>query len=403
MISRLLSLLSPWRSPDRWRDRDLGKPVADWFLSTADRHAKRPAVRCEGRDLTYGELRGKAENLARELNRVHASGPVAVCCGQNEYAVIAIVGILLAGRTTVFLSPDDPLARRQRILEVSRVRFVVVESPSVWPEDSDPGMSLIDLASLPVTVSAHEPLPVPDASADLALVFTSGQTGQPSGVRYAQRSQLHTVRHLARRCGIAPEDRIALTTSLNFGNAWNDLFLALLSGACLYPFSPTRNGGNRLAEWLGKESISYFHCVPSIFRTIAREDTVGLARLTALRWLRLGGEPCRQSDFQLLRDRFPSSISVLLSYGITEVSGIIADRVLTSGSEIPADSGQDSVLSMGRPIPSRMRPFSWGEKSMERLETDFRTGLPRATPAGEPIGISRAFFSLKPTTSQVSG
>lgn len=353
MISRFRRLFWPRWSPQRWWDRDLEKPLAHWLIVAAEAHRDRPAVRCGDRDLTYGELLGKAENLAKELTRVPVAGPVGVCCGQNEKAVIAIVGTLLAGRATVFFSPDDPPARRRRILQVSGVRLVVVETASIWPENSDSGMLLVDLSTLSDATPFDDPLPTPDANADLAWVFTSGQTGQPSGVRHAQRSQLHTVRHLARRCGISPDDRIAWSASLSFGAAWNDLFLALLSGACLCPISPARSDRDRLTGWLDRESISYCHCVPSIFRSIAREERADLARLTSLRWFRLGGEPFRHSDFRLLRDRFPASVNVLLSYGITESGGVIADQVVTAQTEIPGETSLDLVFSMGRPIPGK--------------------------------------------------
>lgn len=354
MIDRLRGFFSPWRPPERWRDRDLERPVAEVFLAVAERYPDRPAVDCNGRQLSYHQLRRQSMALGVELGKAPPSGIVGIYCQQNESAVVAILGILLAGRTPVFLSPEDSAERRNRIAEISGIQILVTETvadlEAALPGGNVTGIALKALDDSPEYCRS----PRRAVASDLALVFTSGQTGKPSGVRYSQRNQLHTVRHLARRCGITHADRIALMVAPSFGAAWNDLFLALLSGACICPVSPTKAGRGSLAKWLVANSISYCHSVPSVFRTIAREDPAELERLGALRWFRLGGEPFRKSDFELFRERFPASVRVLLSFGATETGGVIADWELSASSGPPPfDEERGNVITIGRGIPGK--------------------------------------------------
>jgi amino acid adenylation domain-containing protein len=314
-------------------------------------------VRGQGCDLTYRDLDWQSDNLARTLlartkaGKGEATPPAGICAGQNEQAIIGMLACLKAGRPFVFLSPDDPPKRRQLIARVAELDLVLAgrggrEAARQTAQSSE--SQIIDLTELAVEKSSSPrnalPLPSPQAGRDLAIVFTSGQSGQPSGVRRSQRSQLHQIRHLARRCAISPSDRIAMIIPPSFGACLNDVFLALLTGASLCPLSLLEDS-SRLGDWLGIQGITYCHCVPSVFRAMARSTGTDLS---ALRWLKLGGEPLFETDLELLSAGFPPTVKVLSSYGSTETGGTITDQVLQSNT--PCVEGR--VLA-GMPIPGK--------------------------------------------------
>jgi len=357
MLSLLRAFLRSSRAPAKWVDRDLNRPLVPFFRKTVSRGPARLAVRGPGCDLTYGELNWQSDLLAQAIvartkpGRKEPPLPVGICAGQNEHAILGIVACLKAGRPFVFLSPDDPPDRRHLIAKLAEVDLVIAgrgESAAAHQVARASASGIIDLADeiapKPVPLRKSVPLPRPRAMRDLAIVFTSGQSGNPSGVRYSQRGLLHQVRYLARRCEITPSDRIAMIIPPSFGACLNDVFLALLTGATLYPLSLLKDP-SRLRDWLGSRKITFCHCVPSVFRAMVRRTG---ADLRALRWLNLGGEPLFQTDLELLRSSFPPTMKVLSTYGATETAGTITDQVVESNSP----SAEGRILA-GIPIPGR--------------------------------------------------
>lgn len=328
-------------------------PLLRMWNIAATRFAKREAVRTSSRLWTYQELDRHSSNLARRILELFPEGGGTVGIDTEHYgeAVVAILAATKAGRPFVFMNPGDSSERRNVIAALSGLECTLTNTYS--PSDSESFRQPVIPIDRPGDTNLHPELhrvrlPPPAASNGIGLVFTSGTSGNPTGVMRSQGSQLHLVRHIVRRCDLSHKDRIAMIIPPNIGASLNDVFLALLSGATLCALPLKQAGSVRLVEWMIEEKISYCHCPPSVFRTIARQGHAVTRRLVSLRWFKLGGEPLSTQDIESFFRSFPPRTRILFSYGSTETGGTICDRVIS-----PPTHSDEIDLSVGTPIPGK--------------------------------------------------
>ena len=306
---------------------ELDGPIGTRFEKVAGAVPERPAVRVDGRPTTYGELRRLARRFAAALaadDEIAARpGPVALLLEAGAPLFSGMLGTLSAGRFYVPLDPGLPRERLEAIAGRLDAAAVITAAAGL--------VAARTLAGDHVPVRAVEAMTgggegtveaaagAPGADALAYVLFTSGSTGAPKGVMHSHRNVLHAVRKLAAALALGTDDRLTLLSSPSVGASVSDVFGALLTGGCVCPAALAGDGLRRLPEFLTREGITVLHAVPSVFRSLAatldgRED------LSALRAVRLGGEPVVASDFDLYRNRFPRRCAFHVSYGSTEVS-----------------------------------------------------------------------------------
>src|SRR5439155_1705210 len=172
-------------------DRDA--PLAARFLRSAELFRDRPALEAAGSTLTYGELRRRAQGVARLLlaRDPAGAGPqlTAVFASRSVDAFAGILGIILRGHGYVPLNPRFPALRTRDMLERARCRVLLVD-----PEHLDAAREMTEglakpPALLPIPAEKSEEdvvLPAGGPDAPAYLLFTSGSTGRPKGVLVRQ-------------------------------------------------------------------------------------------------------------------------------------------------------------------------------------------------------------------------
>ncbi|GAA3139817.1 hypothetical protein GCM10010466_33640 [Planomonospora alba] len=150
-----------------------------------DRVAAAPdaiAVRGPEGELTYRELAARADAVAAELLGlgVRPGDVVAVLAGRTPGGVVAQWAALLAGAAFLPLDPSHPVERIRETLRRSGTRHCLVERRhlEIVGDTAEP-IVLEEFAE-----AAAEPVPVAVDPSDTAyVVYTSGSTGLPKGVR----------------------------------------------------------------------------------------------------------------------------------------------------------------------------------------------------------------------------
>lgn len=310
---------------------DLEQSLVTRFADQVAAHADCLAVRDPERSLTYGELDGWANAIARAiLDRGGGGAPVAILLPQGATNIAAIVGVLKAGCPYVSLDPSDPrsleLAERvgARVLvagyDVPGRQVVIAEETASSP---DPGV-----AATP---------------SDIAYVyFTSGSTGQPKGVFDSHRNVLHNVLRYTNTLRIAPADRLSLIQSPAFSGTASSIFSALLNGASLLPLSLEHHGIATLARWLLDERVTIYHSVPAIFRSLLRVEA---GPYDSIRVVRLEGDRASWADVGLHRRHFPADSVLVNGLGITE-TGLVRQFFVETDVEM-----EQGVLPVGHAVP----------------------------------------------------
>ena len=310
-------------------------------------HPHQPAVRAEGRELTYAELNDKANAIAAAVleERSESSETIALLLEHDAAAVAAIVGVLKAGKICVPLDAGHPKSRLEHILSDSGAVLILSSQRNLLRAREIAGS---DRTVLPVDALGPGPStdnPNVSISPDqLAyIIYTSGSTGPPKGVTHTHRNILNTVRNHTNWFHICAEDRVGLLFSPGAIGATRDTFGALLNGATLLPFDVKSNTMTQLAKWLMNERITTFRTAATVFRHLTSALTEHES-FPNLRLIHAGNEMVYKSDVELYRRYFPPSCLFTTGLGGTEISPITSILV-------DHESGPDQgILSGGYPV-----------------------------------------------------
>ncbi|MFH8350450.1 non-ribosomal peptide synthase/polyketide synthase, partial [Streptomyces sp. NPDC018045] len=227
-------------------DAALPDTVVRLFERQAAATPEAPAVTADDGTLTYGQLNGRADRLARRLAGLGA-GPgqvVALAVPPSARAVVALLAVLKAGAAYLALDgPQEPAAHRDALDAAGAL--LVVAGPG-YDTTAAGGRTVVPLDA------AHEDAPADAGPVGRADLTDAGRTApllpdHPAGaahrpghlpVPHAALTELfaHHQRHLyAEAVAAAGQDRlrVALTVPLSAPGAW-DALAALLAGHELY-------------------------------------------------------------------------------------------------------------------------------------------------------------------------
>lgn len=325
----------------RFPRTEIEQSIAARFEGQAQQHPERLAVAC-GRDrLAYAELDGCANGAAQAvLDRLGAGEePVGVLCGQGVQLVVAILGVLKAGKFYVPLDPSHPIERLRLAVGDSGARLVVTEERyAALAGVLGTATVRVGEGGGPRSPGGVRSLGRPDSPA--YIYYTSGSTGPPKGVVDTQRNVLHNVMRYTNALAITPRDRLTLLQRPAFSGAVSSMFGALLNGAAVFPFDLDTEGAARLPDWLEASGITIYHSVPTIFRRLA----AGGRRYSTVRVVRLEGDLATSRDVELFQRHFPEPAVLSHGLGATEC-GLVRRFEIGAGTRWPG-----GAVPIGYPV-----------------------------------------------------
>ncbi|WP_433544124.1 non-ribosomal peptide synthetase (plasmid) [Streptomyces sp. CA-294286] len=322
-----------------------------------------PAVLVGARRLTYGELNERVDGLVARLRAagVTAGQPVAAVLPRGVESVVTLLACLRSGAVYCPLSPSDPAARLELLLNRLGPAMVLTPSDgSVAVPDGLPAGAVGD-AVLPPAAPA-EALP-----STAYVIHTSGSTGTPKPVAVGGAALRNHLTGVADRFALAAGDRALLFAQPSFDVALEEVLPSLWAGACLVVPEFEVPTGGELAQLLVAARVSVAN-LPTSYFLATQEDLRSVLRegRWAPRLLVLGGERIPADVMRaFLRETGSGSgsdVRVLNAYGVTEASisstvyeldpgalGTAAEVPL--GTELPGE--RVHVLDEGlRPLPN---------------------------------------------------
>ena len=164
------------------------------------------AVVCGDEQLTYAELNGRANQLARLLAaeaRVQPGTLVALCAQRSVELVVSIFAILKAGGAYVPLASTYPRERQAFMLQDCGAPLLLVQKglQSALPQFAGVTLTLEDLAAQRARYEPSNP-EFAISETDVAyVIYTSGSTGTPKGVLVEHRGTYNTAVTHIELCG----------------------------------------------------------------------------------------------------------------------------------------------------------------------------------------------------------
>lgn len=333
--------------------------VVDLIATQAALTPEVPAVRGGGAVLTYRELTAQAEERARRWRELGA-GPgvlVAVCLERNVELVVALLAVLKTGAAYVPLDPSFPRERLRFMLEDSCAALLVT-----GPEGQElarPGLRVV--APGPAEATGHAPaagstLNGSSPGSAAYVIYTSGSTGRPKGVQVLHRGLTNLLLSLQREPGIRSSDTLLAVTTVSFDIAALELWLPLISGACVAVADRASTAdGAALLGLVHTSGASILQATPATWRMLL---AAGWGPTPGLRvWC--GGEAL---PGELAAELLRRSGEVWNLYGPTETT------IWSTAHRVTLDDTASAAVPIGRPIANtrclvldaRMQPVPVG-------------------------------------------
>nr|MDQ3802664.1 amino acid adenylation domain-containing protein [Acidobacteriota bacterium] len=349
----LLSAAERRRQLTEWNETadDFGEPpcIHEMFEEQAARSPAATAIVFEGRELTYGELNARANQLARHLRRcgVAAETLVALRMERSLEMMIGLLGILKAGGAYMPVDPRLPAQLAGRLLEDYRPRVLLTQQGLT--HDFPAGASKV------LCLDAEGDAFAGESGANLAggataerllyVLFTSGSTGQPKGVAVEHRQLANYVNAVIRRLELPAGARYATVSTLSADLGNTMIFPALCTGGTLHLISPERaSDGDALADYMHGHRIDCLKIVPSHLAALLACSSP--ERLMPRQRLICGGEALSGELAERLRSLAPEECRVINHYGPTETTvGVLTYH---AGESQAAD--ERPTWPLGRPL-----------------------------------------------------
>lgn len=292
------------------------------------------AVGAPDRDLTYRELDGEADDLARALDALGVSkgDRVALWLDKSSAMVVAMQAVLRLGAAYVPIDPTGPAARAAIIVRDCQASAVIapVERLQLL-SDADPTFSTatvevkisdgaIEWSGLP-DVPLRQAPEVEVRDDDLVyILYTSGSTGVPKGVCISDRNAMAFIEWASGELAAESADRFANHAPFHFDLSVLDVYVAFRVGASVHliPFELSYAPVN-LVELIADRGITVWYSVPSVLVLMLRDGGLDEVELPDLRAVLFAGEPFPINWLRALREVLPSA-RMLNLYGPTETN-----------------------------------------------------------------------------------
>lgn len=266
------------------------------------------ALQQNGSTLSYAEMWEKAGHVATSIvSSGLGPGPIAMHMSRSIDAVIAILGILRAGRCFVPIAKNTPPARALEILTMSEAVAVFCDD-DVGPEVADTGLRCLS-TNVP-------PVPAPNvALADTAyIIFTSGSTGKPKGVVVSQSGLQRYIAWAARAFGGQGPVDYALFSSFSFDLTITTIFAPLICGGTMHIYKETGAQDMSVLDVFRDDAAEVVKLTPSHLALVCEASQP----VRRIRNLVLGGENLSVPLCKQARSKLGQHIEVVNEYGPTE-------------------------------------------------------------------------------------
>ena len=246
-----------------------------------------PALISDEAELTYAELHGRANRLARWLigQGYGADDIIGLRMTTSIEFIVAMLAVLKAGAAYLPIDPAYPDDRIEYLVTDARPRTVIRRQEFDAAEQAAAHLSDAAITDADRLSALH-----PEHLA--YVIYTSGSTGQPKGVAVSHHAIAEHVDGFIAEWSMTAEDRLLQSSSVSFDASLLDIFVTLSLGAQLIVPKPEAFSDiPYVADLISRHRVTVLHMVPSMLSTLLMLPQVfNVEAWRALRHVPVGGE-----------------------------------------------------------------------------------------------------------------
>src|SRR5437667_6372870 len=312
------------------------------------------AARHGSRQLTYGEVNARANQVARALlaRGLRREGVVGVVTERNLDWMIAVLAIFKAGGAYLPIEPHFPAERIARTLSRASCRIVLTERGSTAM--LDPALdSLSGVQKLFIAAAYEEGHPAGDLGLEVApgqlayIYFTSGSTGEPKGAMCEHAGLLNHLFAKIADLKIGEGTVVAQTAPQCFDiSLWQLISALLVGGRTLIIEQELILDAKRFLDKIVAARVNVVQVVPSYLEVLVSYLGQHPSEFKDLAYVVATGEALKK---ELVERWFAIQplIKLVNAYGLTETSDDTNHEIMDrapGGERVPLGRPINNVL-----------------------------------------------------------
>jgi amino acid adenylation domain-containing protein len=282
--------------------------IAELFSNQVGKTPDIVALELDSQTLTYRELDQLSNKLASHLAYIGVNSKmiVPICLNRSFDMIVAILAVIKTGAAYVPIDPTFPTARINHILNDVEAKFTL--SNSTCREKIKGEVVLLEDA-----FRTNQSIKLEGGSpSDLVyIIYTSGSTGVPKGVMVENRSLCSYIQAQTKYFGIKENEKILQFSNYSFDASIEQIFLALLNGACLVLMrEDLLKDVQSFSTYLSQKKITHLHSTPGFLENIEARAYPHLKRIVS------AGDLCKKN----LSMKWSGKVDFYNKYGPTEAT-----------------------------------------------------------------------------------
>lgn len=324
------------------------KNVLEWLESTAKEHPLKVAYQQDGNQVTFEQVREKAQNIGSALANVEGNAPIAVISGRKIETIISFLGVVYSGHAYAPIDGKLPRHRVELILSLLQPSAILADSENLILAKELAGQipvfeaeKIIDTEpELEKLCEIREKMVMTDP---LYVIFTSGSTGRPKGVITSHQSLMCYIESYADVMEINGEDCLGNQSPLDYIAAIRDIYLPLYR-ACASVIIPKEYfmEPNKLFEFMNQYKVTSVGWSVSAFTVLLALGSFEEMGLTTLKKVCFSGSVMPSSCLAVWQNNLPGA-KFVNQYGPTEATASCTYHVIDHVVE------QDEKIPIGKP------------------------------------------------------
>ena len=340
----------------------------DGIRNSFTEYAKFPFLEIGDDIFSYAEIGGECAQLANCILDITPESEkfVGVFGYKSKTAYVGIYGVLTAGKAYVPLNPHFPGERLAKIVALAELKTIILAEECVQSfnefANEIAALKIICYLSdeaikkLAADFPQHQFVSIEKwHNADIFpevrvspqnyayLLFTSGSTGIPKGVGVTHANVCAYANYQIEHYEISTADKMSQMPDITFDLSVHDLFVSVLSGACL-AIVP-ENEMLAPAKFIKEKQITFWTSVPSVVVFLDRFKMLKPNAFPSIRRTMFCGEALPAKSAELWQQAAPNAL-VENTYGPTEATVAITNYVWDSRTS-PAAS-KNEIVPLGK-------------------------------------------------------